>query len=638
MDPAGPATGGRRTGFVRWWLIPTAVVVVSTAIALPLVSRDARTPVAVCGIVATVVVALAAAEAERRGRAASELYARHAEHQAAWERRLAAQEAEMVRLAGLLPQAVARLQRGEYAEDVLTDIEAEKSLSPQVRAAHATALRSVVEAVQNAEDLRVSAERGFVNIARRVQAIIHQQARSLREMEDRHGRRHEFFADLLKLDHGTALVGRLADSIAVLGGDRPGRQWGRAIALYSVLRGGMSRIIDYQRVELHPVAEVAVVGSAVEPLIHAVAELLDNATRYSPPHAKVHLSATEVQNGVAIEIEDGGVGLSEEARERAEHMLAEAQAGIDLNDLGETPRLGLAVVGRLAQTYDFRVSLRPSAYGGVRAVLVVPQVLLTTTPATGAAQGIGATSGPRPLRDSTPLQLPQRPAQPRLHRPPRHPQRRRRLRLVQVQQVPVDDHLPVPLAQRPQRRQQLLPPLRRQHQPLRVAPVAVTSATPRARARTAPARRRTAGRHPVRRPGRQRPRTLVRRPSPRRRPHCVLGLIGHDPQQPRPEGRTVTEAAERPVCLDEGVLHHILGVRTRPQQQREPVRGLRVGAYQLRVRLGLAVPYARHESRLARTVVPADRRSSPGCPPDARPGPPHPAYTGDPRRVPHLRE
>ena len=402
MDPAGPASGGRRTGFVRWWLIPTAVVVVSTAIALPLVSADARTPVAVCGVVAALAVAVATAAAERRGRAASERYAGQADHQAAWERRLAAQEAEMVRLAGLLPQAVARLQQGEYAEDVLVDIEAVKSLTPQVRAAHAAALRSVVEAVQNAEDLRVSAERGFVNIARRVQAIIHQQARSLREMEDRHGSRHEFFADLLKLDHGTALVGRLADSIAVLGGDRPGRQWGKAIALYSVLRGGMSRIIDYQRVELHPVAEVAVVGSAVEPLIHAVAELLDNATRYSPPHAKVHLSATEVQSGVAIEIEDGGVGLSEEARERAERMLAEAQAGIDLNDLGETPRLGLAVVGRLAQTYDFRVSLRPSAYGGVRAVLVVPQVLLTTTPATGTAHGIGATSGPRPLRNPPP--------------------------------------------------------------------------------------------------------------------------------------------------------------------------------------------------------------------------------------------
>jgi hypothetical protein len=77
-------------------------------------------------------------------------------------------------------------------------------------------------------------------------------------------------------------------------------------------------------------------------------------------------------------------------------MLREAQEGIDLNDLGETPRLGLAVVGRLAQAYGFQVSLRPSAYGGVRAVLIVPQDLLTATPATTErAHGIGVASGPR---------------------------------------------------------------------------------------------------------------------------------------------------------------------------------------------------------------------------------------------------
>jgi hypothetical protein len=201
---------------------------------------------------------------------------------------------------------------------------------------------------------------------------------------------------LLKLDHGTALIGRLADSIAVLGGARPGRQWSRAVPLFSVLRGAMSRIIEYQRVDLHAVTEVAVTGLAVEPLIHALAELLDNATRYSPPQTRVHLTAVEVQSGIAIEIEDGGVSLSEEARSRAERMLQQAQAGIDLNDLGETPRLGLAVVGRLAQAYGFRVSLRSSAYGGVRAVLIVPQELVTTAPATGRAHGIGASSGPRP--------------------------------------------------------------------------------------------------------------------------------------------------------------------------------------------------------------------------------------------------
>jgi hypothetical protein len=77
-------------------------------------------------------------------------------------------------------------------------------------------------------------------------------------------------------------------------------------------------------------------------------------------------------------------------------MLREAQAGIDLNDLGETPRLGLAVVGRLAQANGFQVSLRPSAYGGVRAVLVVPQEQITSAPGTGMAHGIGAASGSRP--------------------------------------------------------------------------------------------------------------------------------------------------------------------------------------------------------------------------------------------------
>jgi hypothetical protein len=93
-----------------------------------------------------------------------------------------------------------------------------------------------------------------------------------------------------------------------------------------------------------------------------------------------------------VEIEDGGLGLTEEGRERAERMLEEAQAGIDLTDLGETPRLGLAVVGRLARGYNFEVSLRPSAYRGVRAVLIVPQNLITTAPATGRLPGIGASS------------------------------------------------------------------------------------------------------------------------------------------------------------------------------------------------------------------------------------------------------
>ncbi|BFV56443.1 ATP-binding protein [Kitasatospora sp. CMC57] len=377
------------------WLLPTVVTVAAAVVAATVTSTGARAGVVWCGVVGTAAAAVVAAEAARRGRALAALQERYARQEGELRLRLTRQEAETVRLAKvILPETVARLQRGEFTEDVLKAYESlDGVVGPEFRAARQAVLRTVLEAVDNEEGLRESAQRAFVNIARRVQAIVHRQAEDLRAMEDRHGNDPAVFDDLLRLDHGNALVGRLADSIAVLGGARPGRQWSKAVPLYSVLRGAMSRILDYQRVELHPVSEVAVIGPAAEPLIHALAELLDNATRYSPPHTDVHLTAVEVQTGIAIEIEDGGLSLSEEGRARAERMLREAQAGIDLNDLGETPRLGLAVVGRLAQEYGFQVSLRPSAYGGVRAVLIVPQELITTAPAVGRAHGIGATSG-----------------------------------------------------------------------------------------------------------------------------------------------------------------------------------------------------------------------------------------------------
>ncbi|MCH6161738.1 sensor histidine kinase [Streptomyces marispadix] len=404
MVRAGSSPGNQGSGPVLVWLLPAVVTAAAAGIAVPLVPGGARTAVLVCGLVATVAVAAVAAEVARRGRALTALRAQHAQQLSVLRTRLHQQERATVQLAKQsLPEAVERLQEGEFAEDVLRSMTPQsEGLSSEFQAAHQELMRSVIDAVQAEETLRDSAQRGVVNIARRVQAIVHRQATDLRGMEDRHGSQPDFFADLLRLDHGTALIGRLADSIAVLGGARPGRQWSKAVPVYSVLRGAMSRVLDYQRVELHSVADVAVVGPAVEPLIHALAELLDNATRYSPPKARVHLTAGEVHAGIAIEIEDGGVGLSEEARERAELRLKEAQAGIDLNDLGESPRLGLAVVGRLAQAYDFQVSLPPSAYGGVRAVLVVPKKLITTAPATGRAHGIGAGPGQEPTRRETP--------------------------------------------------------------------------------------------------------------------------------------------------------------------------------------------------------------------------------------------
>nr|WP_282206444.1 ATP-binding protein [Kitasatospora fiedleri] len=404
-SPDGSSSGGRLPAAVLVCLLPVAVIGAAVGLAAAANPGAATSGIIWCGLVGAAAVAVAGYEAVRRGRALELAHEEAARQDAQQRHRLARQQAGMLELArNELPQAVARMQGGEFITDVLRSYEQQRvdNAGDEFHDFRYAVLRAVLDAVDNEEAMRESAQRAFVNIARRVQAIVHRQAIDLRKMEDRHGDDPAVFDDLLLLDHGNALIGRLADSIAVLGGARPGRQWNNPVPLYSVLRGGISRILDFRRVELHPVSEVAVVGPAVEPLIHALAELLDNATRYSPPQTNVHLTAVEVQTGIAIEIEDGGLSLGEEGRARAERMLAEAESGIDLNGLGEAPRLGLAVVGRLARAYGFQVSLRPSAYGGVRAVLIVPEAYITTAPAPSRAHGIGRIATTTPLAFPSP--------------------------------------------------------------------------------------------------------------------------------------------------------------------------------------------------------------------------------------------
>ncbi|WP_221351442.1 sensor histidine kinase [Streptomyces beigongshangae] len=389
--------GGREVPYARVLLLPAIVMAAVTGAAVALVAQPARAAVGWCGAVATLLVIATAAEAVRRGRVLRRVRAELTRRAEAMERRVSLHDAEIDHLREqLLPTVLKGMRGGRSPEEVVRLVVDSDPAQRDIPRSQRALLIELMKIVDHEELQREAAQRSFVNIARRVQAIVHQQNVELREMEEDHGRNPEVFDDLLRIDHGTALIGRLADSIAVLGGGRPGRQWPAPVPLYSVLRGAMSRILEYRRIELHSIAKVNVNGIHVEPVIHAAAELLDNATRYSPPHTKVHVTAVEVQTGVAIEIEDAGVSLSEEARTRAERMLERAAAGPDLNQLGEDPRLGLAVVGRLMDMYGMQVSLRQSAYGGVRAVLVVPRKLLTTDEnAPGLAHGIGAAAVPK---------------------------------------------------------------------------------------------------------------------------------------------------------------------------------------------------------------------------------------------------
>ncbi|MCS0601936.1 ATP-binding protein [Streptomyces sp. LP11] len=406
--------GRRERPYARVLLPPLLAMAAASAAATALVPAPARLAVGLCGALAVLLVLLTAAEAARRGRSLRAAQAELARQAAHLDERLAAQDELIHRFAtDIIPIGLARLRAGEPLRDVLRNIYDADSdlvgLSEWYREMFRVSLRGADHEIS----MRDATERSYVSIARRVQAIVHQQAVEMREMEEDHGRNPEVFDDLLRLDHGTSLIGRLADTISVLGGGRPGRQWPLPVSLYSTLRGAMSRILEYRRIELSSIVNINIKGTSVEPIIHAAAELLDNATRYSPPTAKVHVTASEVQAGLAVEIEDAGVSLTEESRARIERMIEDAKNGEDAHNLGETPHLGLAVVGRLCKQFDMEVSLRASAYGGVRAILVIPRVMTTTEPGVGAAHGIGATGVPQASLGA--VEGPKRP--PKIRRP-----------------------------------------------------------------------------------------------------------------------------------------------------------------------------------------------------------------------------
>jgi hypothetical protein len=203
----------------------------------------------------------------------------------------------------------------------------------------------------------------------------------LRGMEERYD--GPVLGELLTLDHTTAQAGRLADSIAVLTGGRSGRRWTKPIVMESILRGAMGRINSYQRIRLHASSTAMVAGHAAEGVMHALAELMDNAANFSPPTDEVHVYVEEPTAGVVVTIEDSGLVMGPAALRRAEQAVSTEP--LDLSALSGT-RLGLSVVGCLARKYGLSVSFRPSARGGTGAVVLIPRQIITEP----SAPGIGA--------------------------------------------------------------------------------------------------------------------------------------------------------------------------------------------------------------------------------------------------------
>ncbi|MFC0598995.1 ATP-binding protein [Streptomyces palmae] len=271
-------------------------------------------------------------------------------------------------------------------------------------------LQAVMElfqrAVENAQARAdVSAKTALKASMRALQGLAHEQQLAISEMQDRHDN-PDVLGDLLQIDHANSQFGRRAQAIAVLCGSWPGRQRA-ASSLTEVVRGATSRIRDYRRVQVHTQIDIAVASRAVEPVVLATAELLDNATRHSQPNTKVEVSLQPVHNGACVVIDDAGVGMNAQEVQRAAELLAGSRP-VDVSRLGDPPQFGFPVIGVLAARYGFSVSVDTrSPYGGVRAVLFLPSALLThldpDPPQTMSAPAPQAAGRPQP----TPAPVPE---------------------------------------------------------------------------------------------------------------------------------------------------------------------------------------------------------------------------------------
>jgi signal transduction histidine kinase len=290
--------------------------------------------------------------------------------------RLSKLRAAALQLAGeRLPSVVKRLAHGE-AVDVDAEappLEYGADEIGQLGRAFTEVQRTAVQSAVDEANVRKGLNEVFLNIARRSQTLLHRQLALLDRMERRQADPQEL-EDLYNLDHLATRMRRHAEDLVILAGATPGRGWRNPVPVVDVVRGAISEVEDYKRIDVSAVETSSVIGRAVGDVIHLLAELLENAASFSPPHTRVQVAGQVVPNGYAIEIEDRGLGMSAEALDDANRRLLEPP---DF-DPGDSARLGLFVVAQLAGRHGIRVQLRSSPYGGVTAVALVPGDLISS--------------------------------------------------------------------------------------------------------------------------------------------------------------------------------------------------------------------------------------------------------------------
>jgi signal transduction histidine kinase len=291
-----------------------------------------------------------------------------------------------------LPSIVERLRTGEEV-----DVAAESpppstgkiAEIAKVAQAFATVQRTAVEAAVGQANLRKGVNQVFLNLSLRNQSLLHRQLGLLDAME-RSTSEPSALADLFRVDHLTTRMRRHAESLIILSGATPGRGWRDPVTAIDVLRAAIAEVEDYVRVDVLSESRDAIIGVAVNDVIHLIAELVENATAFSPPNTPVEIKADAVGNGFAVEIEDRGLGMT--AEEMAE--INERLARPPVFDLANSDQLGLFVVGQLADRHGIKVSLCASPYGGTRAIVLLPLSIMVREGESGEPDGASQAGRP----------------------------------------------------------------------------------------------------------------------------------------------------------------------------------------------------------------------------------------------------
>ncbi|WTG93902.1 nitrate- and nitrite sensing domain-containing protein [Kitasatospora sp. NBC_01560] len=296
-------------------------------------------------------------------------------------RRIKELQSQAQELERTLPEVVERLAQGEQV-----DVEAESRaitagphgngtdelarLGEALNLARTSALET---AVRQAEQHR-GFERLLQRIARRTQLLIGQQLRKLDELERKH-EDPEILEGLFDLDHLTARLRRYEENLVILAGGQPQRRFRKPVPLLDVLRAAQGEVQDYRRIMLDVEGHPWLSERAVGPVAHVLAELMENAATFSKPPTPVEVRAAMVGRGLAVEIEDRGLGMDPQQYDAANRLMSRPPR-TDVLARADDIRLGFYVVARLAANSGLKIEFRPSAFGGTRVVVLVPDELV----------------------------------------------------------------------------------------------------------------------------------------------------------------------------------------------------------------------------------------------------------------------